>query len=303
MKPLLLPLPPPPPPSYSCERRSSLPKASTVKRSLDDASQVTRPLVVPVGEGTPGREERQDDGRVPVARGHERRAFAVGEGGLGECAGVEEAEVALSVGSGLDGLRGRRVDDAADVAAVSRRGSALVEVDAVDERGVDDARAEPDVVERRDGDAVDEVARRRRRRAAHVVRLQRAHGGNHTGQRLGEPGGVAEGPGHVAGVFAAYGRLADFAVGGQDTDLLGVGCVVRSRGGGEAREPQSDDANALTAGPAHERDVRRSEPTSSSRRRSNRESSRGPSRRTARRRLWRSRRCTRGRRRRRCCEG
>ena len=99
----------------------------------------------------------QEEARVRVAPPEQEGAAPVVERRLDERAGVEGAQVVLAVQ--LLGRRDRLAgDDAAREAPEARGVPARVEVDAVDERGVDDRRTDADVEEVRDADAVEVVA-------------------------------------------------------------------------------------------------------------------------------------------------
>jgi hypothetical protein len=144
-------------------------------------------LVVPELDARAGLHEREHAGGVAVAAGEGERAaglaaaavdlgeglaielrglllaaagrvaFAV-EGDLDEAAGVGEADLEFTVVAVAPGGLGAALDHAADVASEAGRGAAGVEVDLVDEIGVDDGGADRHVEEDRDADAVEEVA-------------------------------------------------------------------------------------------------------------------------------------------------
>lgn len=154
-------------------------------------------LVVAVVEHGALGDPREHRGGVRVARAEEHGAPALREPGLDHRAGVEQAEVALAVRDGA--RRGRLArHDAAREPTEARRVPARIEVDAIDHAGVDDRGPEPDVVQVRNADAVEEVTHVARRRAAHVEERQPRHDRRDPGHRLDRTKGIAERAGELA---------------------------------------------------------------------------------------------------------
>src|SRR5262249_34708934 len=101
------------------------------------------------------------------AAGDEGGPATLGERGLEERPGVDEAQVDLTVPV-CRGIAQLARDGRARGAAVSGRSGPWIEVDAVDQRGVDHALADAHVKEQRDAETVDEVRVVSRRRSADV---------------------------------------------------------------------------------------------------------------------------------------
>ena len=190
--------------------------------------------VVVVMERQRRGEEREQEVRVPVAAGHDH-ARRLAEGAFDERARVEEPNARLAA---RDRARRRRLpgDDPADESTVASRCRAREEVDVIDERLGDDRGARPDVKERGDRNAIDEVAGVGRRRSSHVEVGQSAR--HRRDARKGRDGleGVSERARHraciaPAQVLAAEGIGARFLAVDRDLDGSGVGC----RGGGSRR--------------------------------------------------------------------
>jgi hypothetical protein len=203
-------------------------------------------LVVPVLEDGIRSGERDERGGIRVSPGDEHRALPVGERSLDERAGVEEAHVAFAVDlvGGPPRLAG---EDAAREPPVACRIAARVEVDALDEAGVDDARPGANVVEQRNADAVDVVAVVAGRRAAHEEERQPADERRDAGQGLHDAEGIAECARHLAHLLPAERGLPGFpAALPVDLDLFG-GSGSRSRS--RSRSGSSVRGRRLCEGP------------------------------------------------------
>ena len=101
--------------------------------------------------------------------------------------------------------------------------TARVEVDAIDQRRMDDARAEREVVEQRHADAVDEVAGVPGRSAAHEEERQAADDRRDAGHHVDRAEGVAECARQVAYVLFRHARAADFLAHAAHVDVLDAG--------------------------------------------------------------------------------
>ena len=148
-------------------------------------------LVVPVRELRVRREERDEERGITESSRDERAAFSVRERRLAERARVEEARLHLAADARRRSARLAR-DDAARIAPVLRGKPARIEVDAIDERRVDDARPEREVKQQGNGNVVDEVAGVPRRRAAHEEVRHAAEDGRHARHHVDRAEGISE---------------------------------------------------------------------------------------------------------------
>jgi hypothetical protein len=125
-----------------------------------------------------------------------------------------------------------------------------MQIDPLNEAGVHDRRAEHDVIEVGDADAVQEVADVARRCASHVEKGQPRGHGDHARHGLDGPEGITEGSGDqphflaTEGLHRRRGLLAVY----HDLDLLG------GRAGGRRYGQQAEDDLGVVTG--NERHVR-----------------------------------------------
>ena len=122
----------------------------------------------------------------------------------------------------VEAVTGRRHftrDDRAREAAVARRIGARIQVDVIDERRLQDARAGREVIQVRHRDAVEEVTHVAGRRAAHVEIRQPADDRHHARQRFDRAIRIAESAGHVVHVGVTE-RVFEWFFLTDDQDLL-----------------------------------------------------------------------------------
>ena len=190
-------------------------------------------LIVPIGEVDVRRDQLQEEGRISIATSGEDGAPSVGERRLDDGAGVDEADVPFGVELGSRRPRLTR-DDRAGEPPILRGISSFVEVDAIDERRMNDAGAEPEVKEDRDANVVEEVADVAGRRAAHVEVREPRDDRRHAGHHFDGAKWISERAGEQAHLGARH-RLRRWRELAADVDLERVGRLRRRRRLGRSR--------------------------------------------------------------------
>ena len=189
-------------PPRCCRRPASAPASgSPSTRGRRPARRAT--AAVPGSRSGPTRRRRRARRRGAPTRGHRRRA------------GGRWPRRAFARGS----ARSRRTGCPRE-AAEARRIAARIEVDAVDQARVHHRRADAEVKEGGDADAVDEEPRVAGRRAADEEVRQAAQQRSDAGHRLDGAEGVAEGAGHLLHLAGGHLLSSGLAAHAADADLL-----------------------------------------------------------------------------------
>jgi hypothetical protein len=181
-------------------------------------------LVVPVGEREPIGRQAQDEAGISDARRPGRRDVGLGDRLTHESAGLKQVDVEIDQVLIAARAVGAAVDDAAGVATVEHGRAARIELDLLDELGMQHARCDQQVVEIRDARAVEQEAGRAGAGAADDREGQQRNDGRRARQGLDHAEGIAEGARDLLDLGAAQGDARDLLAPlvAHDDDLVGV---------------------------------------------------------------------------------
>ena len=189
------------------------------QRRLTTGERMVRAqLVIAIAERVLGVEQREQRPRVRIARRDRDRAAAVVKRRRRNSPRVVERDVGRGVGAIGGRRRGARRHDSGDEAAVAGGVAARVEVDAADQIGMDDRRAERDVKQRGHTHAVEVETRVAGVGAANDVDGGRPHDLRNTGERAD----------HTQRVTRRARDRARFVAG--DVDVRDLGTAAPHRG-------------------------------------------------------------------------